>query len=138
MARSRSKSKYHPPTNDMVHYQYMADFAAHPDRFGLDPHDIEAVIIEPVWYKHNGVYCSNEKKSLCDIIFLLQGNQAVPMEVKKSRHKRSKGIDQILYGWEYSKDILQRDCSSGIIGYYRMGKIDYETYRFFNGRVELL
>lgn len=99
----------------MIHYQYMLQYAFSPESLNLNSDHLEGHIIEPVWYMES----SQNQKSLCDIVFLLSNGVAIPTEIKSSTQKKNKAIEQICFGKEYCENLLYREVTYGILCFYK-------------------
>ncbi len=104
---------------EQKHYEALLNYAHHPSQIEIPEAKIESCIVEPIWYNSPGM-----QNSLCDIIFLLEGNKAIPTEVKRSYSKREKAIGQVMHGKEYCNNVLKRNVEYMVLAFYR--EKDYE------------
>lgn len=106
---------------ELRHYKNLLEFVRNPESIGVEE-PLVGYLVEPVWFDRKG-----DENSLCDIIFMLEGNLAIPTEVKSSDEKRDKAIKQVEEGRKYSEGVLYRKTDRLIIAYYRDG--NYEVLK---------
>lgn len=109
-------------SREAIHYEHMLFYASHPHLFNLADYTVQGNIIEPRWFRRNGQRLTKEHESLCDIVFLLENEFAVPVEIKRSRKSRQKALSQLSYGKQYIEEVLKRETLYGAIGYYESGQ----------------
>lgn len=112
---------------EIKHYEALLEYSHHPTSIGIEPSKIESFLIEPVWFQ-----TPEQEKSLCDIIFILNNDLAIPTEIKRTEKKRDKAISQIEQGIIYCEKVLYRPAVYGVIAYYRSNS--YEEYSIFNSQ----
>lgn len=109
-------------SREAIHYEHMLFYASHPHLFNIADYTVEGNIIEPRWFRRRGERLTKEYESLCDIVFLLENEFAVPVEIKRSKKSRQKALSQLRYGKQYIEDVLKRETMYGAIGYYARGQ----------------
>lgn len=99
--------------NKPTHTDYLINLERRLHSIGEDRSSLVSIIREPIWFKVE----SRGFESLCDLILLYE-DYAVPIELKGSKHKRSKAISQLNQGHKYCNDILGYETDYGIFVVY--------------------
>lgn len=107
-----------------IHSMYLKEWMKpqHYKEAGLKLEDIVSVISEPIWIPNRNL----DMHTLCDYIIIMEGNYAIPAELKHYSSQKLKAIRQIQAGKMYINNVLNMNCYKGLFLTYNEGEYLYQ------------
>ena len=84
------------------------------------------ILKDGIWHRNY----STEKHKLADLILAYYDGTAVPVELKGSKDKKDKAIEQLKSSYWFIKKVLNLECYFGKFVVYGDNKYEYETIMF--------
>lgn len=107
-----------------IHHSYLMNLVHHLDYIDLKQKQISSLIIEPEWYWPN-----RQQRSLCDVIIGYNNGAKAALELKGSKKKRSKALNQLGHGKSFIETELNAEFEAGFFVVYNSpGNYFYEVY----------
>lgn len=113
----------------LIHAQYLAEFVkpVHLEpalnQIGKSICKLEGILSEPEYLVSDG----KQHITMCDYLFLFNGNECVPGELKGSYSQKRKATSQLRSGKMFAEELLHRRVEQGMMIVYSIG--NYEIHK---------